>query len=95
MFGAGWMMAKERYLLLELARPLGRLTILDPPGINAFGLVTTLRSFEPTAQADEIVARQERLLERSKKGREIRRDMKAYLRGINAQYKDAGRDSSR
>jgi acyl-homoserine lactone acylase PvdQ len=92
MFGAGWMIAKERNLLLELARPLARLTILDPPGINAFGLVTSLRQFEPTAQADEIVDRQERLLERSKKGREILKDMKAYLRGVNAQYKDAGRE---
>jgi acyl-homoserine lactone acylase PvdQ len=95
MFGAGWMIAKERNLLLELARPLARLTVLDPPGINAFGLVTTLRQFEPTAQADEIVDREQRLLERSKKGREILKDMKAYLRGLNAEYRDAGRDVPR
>ncbi len=57
MYGAGWMMGKERHLLLELARPLARLTVLDPPGINAFGLVTQLRRFTPTAQADAIVAR--------------------------------------
>ena len=58
MFGAGWMIAKERHLLLELARPLARLTVLDPPGINAFGLVTQLRRFTPSAQADAIVARE-------------------------------------
>ena len=91
MFGAGWMMGKERHLLLELARPLARLTVLDPPGIDAFGLVTQLRRFTPSAQADAIVAREERLLERSKKGRQIIKDMEAYTRGVNAQYKDADR----
>ena len=92
MFGVGWMIAKERHLLLELARPLGRLAILDPPGINAFGLVTSLRQFTPSAQADAIVARQQSLLERSgAKGRQIAKDMKAYLRGLNAQYRAADR----
>jgi acyl-homoserine lactone acylase PvdQ len=95
MFGAGWMMGKERHLLIELARPLARLTILDPPGINAFGLVTQLRRFTPTAQADAIVARQRRLLARSEKGRKILKDMKAYLRGLNAQYRAADRDYER
>ena len=95
MYGAGWMMGKERHLLIELARPLARLTVLDPPGINAFGLVTQLRRFTPTAQADAIVARQQALLERSKKGRQVLADMKAYLRGLNAQYRDADRDYER
>ena len=95
MYGAGWMIAKERHLLLELARPLARLTVLDPPGINAFGLVTQLRRFTPSAQADAIVAREERLLERSKKGRQILKDMRAYLRGVNAQYRDADRTYKR
>ena len=87
MFGVGWMISKQRSLLMELARPLGRLTVLDPPGINAFNLVTSLRQFTPSAQADAIVARQLQLLERSgPKGKEMIRDMRAYLRGINAQY---------
>ena len=93
MFGVGWMLAKERHLLMELARPLGRLAILDPPGINAFGLVTSLRQFTPSAQANAIVARQQGLLERSgPKGRRIVKDMKAYLRGVNAQYRAADRN---
>ncbi len=95
MFGAGWMTAKERHLLLEIARPLARLTVLDPPGINAFGLVTQLRRFTPSAQADVIVARELRLLERTKKGRRIVKDMRAYLRGVNAQYRDADRTYKR
>ena len=78
---------------MELARPLGRLAILDAPGINAFGLVTSLRLFTPSAQANAIVARQERLLARSgAKGEQILRDMRAYIRGINAQYKASDRD---
>ena len=93
-FGAGWMIAKERYLLMELARPLGRLAILDPPGLNAFGLVTSLSQFTPSAQANALVARQERLLARSgSKGEQIVKDMKAYLRGVNAQYRSVNRDA--
>ena len=91
-FGVGWMIAKDRHLLLELARPLGRLTILDPPGINAFGLVTSLRQFTPSAQADAIVARQRALLARTRKGRRMIKDIKAYLRGLNAQYNDVDRE---
>jgi acyl-homoserine lactone acylase PvdQ len=93
LFGVGWMVAKDRHLLMELARPLGRLAILDAPGINAFSLVTSLRQFTPSAQADAIVARQQRLLSRSgAKGRQIVKDMKAYLRGVNAQYRAADRN---
>ena len=93
-FGLGWMVSKQRSLLMELARPLGRLAILDAPGINAFNLVTSLRQFTPSAQADAIVARQERLLARSgPKGEEILRDMRAYIRGINAQYKASDQDN--
>ena len=94
-YGVGWMLAKERHLLLELARPLGRLTILDPPGVNAFGLLTSLRQFEPSAQANAIVRRQQGLLRRSgPKGRRILRDMKAYLRGLNAQYESVDRGAA-
>jgi acyl-homoserine lactone acylase PvdQ len=94
LYGVGWMIAKERNLLLELARPLGRLAVLDPPGINAFGLVTSLRQFTPSAQADALVARQQGLLQRSgRKGRQIVKDMKAYLRGLNAQYAAADRSA--
>lgn len=95
MFGAGWMIAKERNLLLELARPLGRLTVLDPPNVNPFDLLTSLRQFTPSAQANSILARQVDLLERTKKGREILRDMRSYLRGVNAQYRAAKRSAER
>ena len=93
MYGVGWMIAKERHLLMEIARPLGRLSVLDPPGLSAFGLVTSLRQFTPSAQADQIVARQQGLLERSgKKGKQMIKDMKGYLRGVNAQYKKLDRN---
>ena len=92
MYGAGWMIGQGAAPAARArAARSARLTVLDPPGINAFGLVTQLRRFTPSAQADAIVAREERLLERSKKGRRILKDMKAYLRGVNAQYRDADR----
>ena len=92
LYGVGWMTAKERFLLLNLVRPFGRLAILDPPGLNAFNLVTSLRQYTPTAQADAFVARQIDLLRKSgEKGRQVLTDMRAYLRGLNAQFKAADR----
>ena len=95
MYGAGFVSARDRQLLLELGRPLGRLTVLDPPGLNAFGLVVSGRSFEPTAQADRIVARQAGVLRRSgRKGRQVLADMDAYVRGINGYYRQSGQIQS-
>ena len=91
-FAVGWMFAKERHLLLEVARGPGRLAVLDPPGVNAFALVAGVRIFEPSAEADAIVLRQVDLLKQSEKGRRLLKDIDAYVRGINAQYKRVGRE---
>ena len=95
MYGAGYVNARDRQFLLELGRGPGRLAVLDPPGINAFGLVTSGRSFRPSAQADQIVSRQAGLLRRSgRKGRQTLRDIDAFVRGINGYYTQSGQIQS-
>lgn len=92
-FGVGWMFAKERSLLGELARGPGRLTLLDPPGINAFNIITSLRTFTPSAEADAFANRQVKLLTRKKASprlKQLGKDIRAYVAGINAQYEDSG-----
>ena len=95
-FGVGWMFAKERSLLGELARGPGRLTLLDPPGINAFNIITSLRIFKPSAEADAFANRQVKLLSGKKASprlKQLGKDIRAYVDGINAQYKASGNDA--
>ena len=92
MFGSGWVAAEDRSLWLQLGRGPGRLAIADPPGINAFGLVTSGRSFEPSAAAERLITRQRRLLVRAygAKGRQMLKDFAAYAAGVNAAWRAAG-----
>jgi acyl-homoserine lactone acylase PvdQ len=94
MFGSGWVAAEDRSLLLQLARGPARLAVADPPGINAFGLVTSGRSFVPSAAAERLITRQRQLLVRTygAKGRQMLRDFAAYAAGVNAAWRAAGND---
>src|SRR5262249_1577427 len=85
MFGSGWVAAEDRaFLLLEGIGP-AYLATLDVPGINPFGLVTSARSFTPRAQTINVCARQESVLRRAgAKGRQVLRDLQAWIDGINA-----------
>jgi acyl-homoserine lactone acylase PvdQ len=95
MYGAGFVSAQDRQLLLELARGPGRLAVLDAPGIDAFGLVTSVRQFVPSAQADAIISRQANVLRRAgAKGRQTLADMDAYVDGINGFYTQSGQIQS-
>src|SRR3954447_2039372 len=60
----GWVLEEDRGLLLAQGRYPARLAALDAPNIDAFGLVTGLKSFTPTAQAERIIGRQTKVLER-------------------------------
>jgi acyl-homoserine lactone acylase PvdQ len=95
MYGAGFVAAKDRQLLLELARGPGRLSVLDPPGIDAFSLIVSGRTFVPSSQADQIVDRQSALLRRrGSKGRQTLRDLDAYRNGMNGYYRQTGQIQS-
>ena len=85
MFGSGWVAAEDRGLLLLEAFGPAYLATLDAPGINPFGLVTSARSFTPSAQTVHFVAAQENLLRRAgPRGRQVLRDLQDWVEGINA-----------
>jgi acyl-homoserine lactone acylase PvdQ len=84
MFGSGWVMAEDRGLLMQFGRGPARIAALDVPGIDAFRLVITAQTFIPTRAADNFVARQAGVLSRSRKGRQVLRDVDVWLAGINA-----------
>ncbi|MEO8966709.1 MAG: penicillin acylase family protein [Solirubrobacteraceae bacterium] len=85
MFGSGWVAAEDRGLLLAEGIGPAYLATLDVPGINPFGLVTSARSFTPSAQTLAFVARQENVLRRAgAPGRQVLRDLQDWIDGINA-----------
>ncbi len=85
MFGSGWVAAEDRGLLLLEGLGPAYLATLDVPGINAFSLVTSARSFTPSAQTIRFVAAQENVLRRAgAKGRRVLRDLQDWIDGINA-----------
>ena len=72
MFGAGWVAAEDRGLLLLEGLGPAYAATLDIPGINPFSLVTSARSFTPSEQAIRFVARQENVLRRAgAQGRQV------------------------
>ena len=87
-FGAGWTTARDRGLLLTLGRGPSRVAVADVPNIDAFSLVTSGQSFVPSAEAEQLVTKQRRLLVKTygKKGKQIISDARAYADGINAYW---------
>lgn len=87
-FGAGWVTARDRALLLGLGRGPARVAVADVPGINAFSLVVSGQSFVPSAAAEQLVTDQIALLveEYGDEGQEIIDDAQAYADGVNAYW---------
>ena len=85
-FGAGWVTARDRGLLLSVGRGPARVAVADVPNIDAFSLVTGLQSFTPSAEAEALVTAQVQLLQQKyhAKGRAIIADAQAYADGLNA-----------
>jgi acyl-homoserine lactone acylase PvdQ len=91
MFGAGWVTGQDRGLFIETVRGPARLAALDAPGLDPFALATSLRQFTPSAQTERFLRRQAIPLRRAgRKGRQVLRDVDAYLAGINAYYRSTG-----
>jgi acyl-homoserine lactone acylase PvdQ len=89
-FGAGWVTARDRGLLLQLGRGPARVAVADVPNINAFGLVTGVQSFVPSPEAEALVTEQRRLLVDvyGKEGKQIIDDARAYAGGVNAFWEE-------
>jgi acyl-homoserine lactone acylase PvdQ len=84
-WGAGWIIAEDRGLLLTEARYDARVAAIDAPGLSAIGLIGGLQSFKPSAQTESAVAKQTQVLEAAgSEGHAILHDIDVYLQGINA-----------
>ena len=87
-FGAGYVLAQDRSLLLDQVRDNGMAAAIDMPGPSAIELVLGLYDYEPTTRVRRQVIRQQtRALRRSgAAGRQVLRDIDTYLVGINRWY---------
>ncbi|MGI8572804.1 MAG: penicillin acylase family protein [Solirubrobacteraceae bacterium] len=84
-WGAGWVTAEDRGLLLQEARYPALLAAIDAPGINALGLISSIATFTPSQQTVNEVAKQTgSLLGAGPEGKAVLHDIKLYLNGINA-----------
>ncbi|UTI66588.1 penicillin acylase family protein [Paraconexibacter antarcticus] len=88
-WGAGWVLEEDRGLLLAQGRYPARFAALDAPGINAFKLVTGLKTVTVTKQADAIIDREQTAALRGAgaEGRALLHDIDVYIQGINARLR--------
>src|SRR5215207_237422 len=87
-FGAGYVLAADRNLLLDQVRDNGIAGAIDLPGAPAIRLVLRLYDYQPTRMVRaEVSRRQNRALRRAgKAGRQVLHDIDTYLVGINKWY---------
>jgi len=87
-FGAGWVTARDRGLLLDFGRGPARAAVADVPGIDAFSLVTSAQEFVPSAATEQLVSDQVQLLidTYGEEGEQIVQEAQAYADGANAFY---------
>ena len=87
-FGAGWVTARDRGLLIELGRGPARAAVADVPGIDAFSLVTSGQTFTPSAATEQLVTDQVQVIldEYGEEGEEIIADAQAYADGLTAYW---------
>jgi acyl-homoserine lactone acylase PvdQ len=92
MFGAGWVMARDRGLLFNFGRAPARAAVADIPGLDAFSLVTSPVPYTPSAQAEALVTSERTQLVKAygPEGRQILRDLGDYADGVNAYYRAHG-----
>lgn len=87
-FGAGWVTARDRGLLIQLGRGPARVAVADVPGIDAFSLVTSGQTFIPSAATEQLVTDQIQVIldEYGEEGVEIISDAQAYADGLTAYW---------
>jgi len=87
-FGAGYVVAEDRNLLIDQARDNGIAAAIEIPRVSAIDLVRGLYSHKPTAKVRaEVTRRQDAALEAAgPEGRQVLRDIDTYLVGINLWY---------
>ena len=90
-WGAGWVTAADRGLLLSLIRGPARIAALDVPGLDPLGLALSGKTFVPGAQTEAYLANQIDAVRASgPTGRKVVAIVQTYVQGINAYYKAKG-----
>ena len=85
----GWVLQEDRGLLLAQARYAARLAAIDAPNINAFGLVTALKTYTPTRSVDRTIRRNglRALRAAGRDGKGLLHDIDVFVDGINARMR--------
>ena len=79
-WGAGWVLAKDRRLLIEQFRFNARVAVVDAPGLSAIGLTVALKSFQPSRRTERELAKEVRKLRRyGRRGRRLLHDIDVYV----------------
>jgi acyl-homoserine lactone acylase PvdQ len=88
LFGAGYVVAADRTLLLDQTRNNGIAGAIDLPGAPAIRLVRELYDYQPTAKVRAEVTRQQdaALKAAGPDGQQVLDDIDTYLVGINKWY---------
>jgi acyl-homoserine lactone acylase PvdQ len=90
-FGAGWVTAEDRGLLLELLRGPARAAALDIPGVSPVELALSGERLISSSAAEAFLAKQVRLLRtRRPLGTQLATIIDPYLKGLNSALKKAG-----
>jgi acyl-homoserine lactone acylase PvdQ len=90
-FGAGWVTAADRGLLLQLIRGPARIAALDVPGLDPIALALSGKTFVPSAETEAFLANQlDALRAQGAEGRKALAIVNAYAAGVNAWYAAKG-----
>jgi acyl-homoserine lactone acylase PvdQ len=90
-YGAGWVTAADRGLLLQLIRGPARVAALDVPGLDPLQLALSGKTFEPSAEAEAFLSNQiDALRAQGPTGRRLLALVNAYAAGINSWYASKG-----
>jgi acyl-homoserine lactone acylase PvdQ len=84
-WAAGYIVAQDRSALLAQARYNARVAAIDVPNVTALSLITNLKSFQPSEQTENEIAKQSQVLEDAgPEGVAVLRDIDTFVAGINA-----------
>ena len=85
----GWVLQEDRGLLLAQGRYPARLAAVDAPNIDAFGLVTGLKTVTPSRQINRIIRRNglRALHSAGPDGKRLLHDIDVFVAGINARLR--------
>jgi acyl-homoserine lactone acylase PvdQ len=87
-YGAGWVTAADRGLLLQLIRGPARIAALDVPGLDPLALALSGKTFVPSADAEAFLANQlDAVRAQAGVGPKILALVNAYAAGINGYYR--------